>query len=51
MQVPLSVQSTNRDKESAPITKTFLKPPPEKTERDKNYTLNLFITYSNLNLI
>lgn len=28
IQVPLSVQSTYRERASAPITRTFLKPPP-----------------------
>ena len=49
MQVPLSVQSTKRDKESAPITKTFLKPPPTKKKKrivistDSSYELLIIL--------
>lgn len=39
MQVPLSVQSTLRESASAPITSTFLKPPPKRqVQCVKNHT-------------
>jgi len=36
MQVPLSLQSTKRERPSAPITRTFLNPPPVNYKEKKS---------------